>query len=70
MAAKQKQPAGSSSAASPGAVKHPDTYLGAPWTPRPDANAATTLPGLTEYSDELCGSDSPRAHGLGFSRYV
>jgi hypothetical protein len=61
-------------ASAPGAVTvpphHPHMTLGTTWTPRPDPNADATLPGLTEYSDELCGADSPRARGLGFSRYV
>jgi hypothetical protein len=61
-------------ASAPGTVTVPQTgnhfTLGAPWAPMPDPNGGTSLPGLTEYSDELCGSDSPRARGLGFSRYV
>ena len=65
-----KKPPASPISAAPGAINHPSTFLGTPWTPKPDPNAGASLPGLTEYSDELCGSDSPRAEGLGFSRYV
>jgi hypothetical protein len=61
-------------ASAPGSVTVPpydnhDT-LGTPWAPMPNPNGGTALPGLTEQGDELCGSDSPRARGLGFSRYV
>jgi hypothetical protein len=64
-----KQPAGRSSAASPVAANHPDTYLGTPWAPDPPPMPDPPPP-LTERGDENTLLAPAQWEGLGFSRYV
>jgi hypothetical protein len=53
----------------PARAKHPDTYLGARWTPSGAPMPDPPIP-LTERGDDNTLLAPDRSAGLGFSRYV